>query len=586
MVRGLAAATGRRAGPVRSAPFIAILIGCVMAFGACSDREDAPMPTSEPPPTLPTPAQTLAPAPAAAPTGAPPPTAKPVPTRSVPTPVADGTHGGTLRLATSNGVRHHDVHQDASPALSTWGPGLAYSRLLRLRSGPDVELPSMAVECELCHAWEMTDDRTFVFHLRDEARWHDIAPVNGRGLVAEDLVYSYTRQRTPDFPNAALLQGIDEMEATGPARLTVSMTLPDADFMLALADGRSKIVAIEAVALNGDLTKGPTVGTGPWILRSSGEDSAHTFDRNPGYFEHGLPFVDRLIVQVVPDRTALDAAFTVGALDVHLLSPRLWESLRETRPDMSFLTVPTPGGGLEVGLSTVRPPFDDARLRRAARLAMDPWSAIDEVWYGAASVGMGLPAAAPGWLLDHSTVTALFARPDDARELLAEASPGAPVPVTIKVGGFGDPYLAHAGRIADEMAAVGFEPTLERVDRVSYADDVWTGGGYQMFIGPPAHLATPNQYLLGVLHSQGRLNTTGHADDELDMLILAQAAEMDPVERQRLVREIQIRALEGAYRFMPAVHNLVLASWPRVKNLYPNFALFEYAHWSRVWIEQ
>ena len=172
----------------------------------------------------------------------------------------------------------------------------------------------------------------------------------------------------------------------------MSLALADADFMLALADGRSKIVAPQAVALTGDLTKGPTVGTGPWILRSSGESAGHAFDRNPDYFERGLPFVDRLTVQVVPDRASLDAAFTVGSLDVHLLSPQLWTSLRETRPDIDFTLIPNAGGGVEVGMSTVRPPFDDPRLRRAARLAMDPWRAIDEVWYGA---GLGRHGSSP-----------------------------------------------------------------------------------------------------------------------------------------------------------------------------------------------
>lgn len=572
---------------MRSTLLLFALIGCVVALSGCSDGDAVPPPTTEPPSAVaPTPTRAAMPAPTTAPTAVPPPTVRPAPTRSVPTPVADGTYGGTLRLATSNGIRHYDVHQDASPALAAWGPGLAYSRLLRLKSGPNVDLPSMAVECELCHSWEMIDDRTFIFYLRDEVRWHDSSPVNGRGIVSEDIVYSYTRQRTPDFPNAALLQGIDEIEATGTASLAVSLALPDADFMLALADGRSKIVAIEAVALNGDLTEGPTVGTGPWLLRSSGESLGHAFDRNPDYIERGLPFVDRLIVQVVPDRASLDAAFTVGSLDVHLLSPQLWTSLRGTRPDIDFRLISNAGGGVEIGLNTVRPPFDDPRLRRAARLAMDPWRAIDEVWYGAASVGTGLPLLAPGWLLGESDTSVLFARPEEARELLAEVSPDAPVPVTIRVGGFGDSYLAHANLVADEMAAAGFAPTLEKIDRISYADEVWAGGDYQMFIGPPAHLATPNQYLLGVLHSRGRLNTTGHDDDELDDLIAAQADEMGPATRQRLVREIQLRVLEEAYRFMPAVHSLVLASWPQVRNLHPNFALFEYSHWSRVWIER
>lgn len=496
------------------------------------------------------------------------------------------TRGGTLRLATAAGVRHQDVHQEASPALSTWGPGLVYSRLLRLKSGSEVELPSMAVECELCHAWEMEDERTFVFYLREEVRWHDLDPVNGRGLVAEDLIYSYTRQRRPEFPNAALLQRVKGMQAPGTTILRFSLTLPDADFLLSLADGRSKIVAREAVELNGDLLNGPTIGSGPWILEGSDPDVAHVFDRNPIYFERDFPFVDRLVIQVIPDRATRDAAFAVGSTDIHQMSPEAWSQLSQQRPDVESVVTPNPGSGLEVALNTARPPFGDVRVRRAVFQATDPWRAIEEIWLGSASVGLGLPAVGPDWLLGETDLMAFFGRPDAARDLLMEAGVTTPVPVTIKVGDFSDAYMAHARRIVEEMASVGFAPLLETVNRLSFADDVWLGGDYQMFVGPIAPLTTPNAYLFNVLHSQGLWNTTGHADEELDRLILAQARESNPVERARLAREVQLRALEGAYRFMPASQDLIWAWWPRIRNFHPNFAALEYSHWSRVWIEE
>ncbi|MCH8205644.1 MAG: ABC transporter substrate-binding protein [Chloroflexi bacterium] len=509
-----------------------------------------------------------------------------MPTRSVPRPIAGGVQGGRLSLATAAGVRHQDVHQEASPALSTWGPGIAYSRLLRLKSGPGVELPSLVVECELCFAWEMEDDRTFVFYLRDEVRWQDLGPVKGRPLVADDLVFSYTRQRQAEFPNAGLLQGVKDMAAIGPGVVRFSLTVPDADFLLSLADGRSKVVAREAVELSGDLKNGPTIGSGPWVLMESVPDSAHIFDRNPTYFEQGLPFVDRLVIQVIPDRTTRDVAFRVGAIDVHEMSPRAWSRLRQERPDIEALMTPNPGGGLEVALNAGRPPFEDVRVRRAVFQAMDPWRAIEDIWLGSAFVSLGFPPVEPAWLLDEADLMGFFGRPEVARELLREADVKAPVPITIKVGDFGDAYLAHARRIADEMAAVGFAPVLETVNRLSFADDVWLGGDYQMFVGPIAPLTTPNAYLLNILHSRGRWNTTGHDDDELDRLIMAQARELDPVERGKLAREVQLRALEGAYRFMPATQSLIWVWRPRIRNFHPNFAAFEYSHWSRVWIEE
>ena len=556
------------------------MFGAGVVFATCSDSpEPAVTPKAEP-------TSTLIPRPTPEPTAAPSPTAKPVPTRAVPTPVAGVVHGGTLRLATAAGVRHQDIHQEASPALSTWGPGLAYSRLLRLRSGPEVELPNMVVECELCHAWEMEDERTFVFYLRDEVRWQDLEPVNGRKLVVEDLIYSYVRQRTPEFPNSALLRGVRDMQAAGPAILRFYLTVPDADFMLSLADGRSKIVAREAVELSGDLLNGPTIGSGPWVLEGSDPDSGYLFERNPNYFERSLPFVDRLSIQVIPDLATRDAAFAVDSIDVHQIGRAAWAQLSQQRPDIQSLTTPNPGNGLEVALNIRRPPFGDLRVRRAVLQSMDPWRAIEEIWLGSASVGLGLPAVGPDWLLGETDLMGFFGRPGDARDLLREAGVRTPVTVTIKVGDFGEEYLAHARRIADEMAAVGFEPLLETVNRLSFADDVWLGGDYQMFVGPIAPLTTPNEYLLNVLHSQGRWNTTGHVDDELDRLILALAAESDPVERARLAREVQLRALEGAYRFMPAAQDLIWVWWPRVRNFHPNFAAFEYSYWSTVWIEE
>ena len=79
-----------------------------------------------------------------------------------------------------------------------------------------------------------------------------------------------------------------------------------------------------------------------------------------------------------------------------------------------------------------------------------------------------------------------------------------------------------------------------------------------MMLGPPAPVTVPNGYLLPVLHSQGRWNTTGHSDQHLDDLLEAQAVEVDPDHRAELIREIQRLALDNAYRFMPAA---MVAIW-------------------------
>ena len=154
------------------------------------------------------------------------------------------------------------------------------------------------------------------------------------------------------------------------------------------------------------------------------------------------------------------------------------------------------------------------------------------------------------------------------------------------VGDFGERYDDHAWLIAEELAAVGFEVSLEKVNRRVFAERAWLGGEYQMFVGPIAPMVTPNAYLLTLLHSQGRWNTTGHRDDTLDALIESQAQTYDEAERRELVREIQVRALQGAYRYMPATSVSLWTWWPRVRGFHPNFAASEYAHWREVWLER
>ena len=51
--------------------------------------------------------------------------------------VPAGTYGGHIVALARADVGHFDVHQDASATLAARGPGLAYSRMLRLRTGEE-----------------------------------------------------------------------------------------------------------------------------------------------------------------------------------------------------------------------------------------------------------------------------------------------------------------------------------------------------------------------------------------------------------------------------------------------------------------
>src|SRR5207244_296782 len=51
-------------------------------------------------------------------------------------------YGGVLRTGSNSKPPHADVHQTTQSTTFTFGPGMAYNRLLRYKTGPDVKLPS------------------------------------------------------------------------------------------------------------------------------------------------------------------------------------------------------------------------------------------------------------------------------------------------------------------------------------------------------------------------------------------------------------------------------------------------------------
>ncbi len=581
-------------------PFLTIASLSVMIFmlllAACGSPTPTPNPT--PTPTVePTPSPTPTPtAPPPTPTIAPSPTPTPVATpTATPTPILvptpPGKSGGTLTTVSLANVPHFDVHQDIQETLTTLGPGLVYSRLLRLRTGPDEEVPqpSLLLECELCESWEMMDPLTYRFHIRQGIRWQNIPPVNGRELTADDVVLSYERQRTPGFPNAFLLQNIQAVEAEDPYTLKITLDpgFPDADSLLALANGHTKVVAREAVEEKGDLTQGPVIGSGPWIWKSTDNNIGSDFTRNPDYFEDGLPFLDEFVVRLIRDDGTRLAAFATGGVDTYRIPPEDFTLLSTSGAEFNSFFTRQGGEGLLLTMNVSAPPFDDHQIRKAVLKSLDPWLYLDTIWAGQGFVSLGMPVQSPGWLLTRDEMReAYFADPAGAGEILA----GLDVPGTIEfdltVADFGDLYLEQGRRLEDDLRSVGFAPMLRVLNPTQYADRVWRDKDYQLSIGVMPPSATTNNFLFKLLHSGAPGgNISAHSDAYLDERIALQAVETDSSARGKMARELQRYLLHQAYMISPVTRGDRWVYAPRVSGFSPNTGISEYFYWAKTWVE-
>ena len=520
-------------------------------------------------------------------------------------PAPSGTSGGVLTVVASAQIPHRDVHQEVQETLTALGPGLAYSRLLRLRSGQGSNQPNLLLECDLCESWELNDDLAYVFKLRPGILWQNVAPVNGRALTAQDIVFSLNRLKTPGWPNAPLLASIGDAVALDGLTLQVELALEDADALLALADGHIKIVAPEVVAKYGDLKGAPVIGTGPWVwqetgLLDSGPNQGMQFLRNPNYFEDGLPFLDQLNVKVIrsgplansPGSLELDkvAAFRAGLVDVLSVGPSEWDLVRRGEYDFQSVISRRSGAGVVLALNSRTPSLKETAVRQAVFQAIDPWDYLDTVWSGQGFASVGIPVRESGWLLDRAEMRQnYFADPGKARLLLLNSGQRLPIDleVTVRIERTGGENLALEERLISDLSAVGFNPELRRMNPVQFNDLVMgPAREFQLAVGAVPPTSTTNSYLFGLLHSQGQWNLAGHEDTRLDSMIETQAAEFDDLLRRDQLVEIQRRVLDQAYLFSPVTAASRWVFISDLKGFEPNTALSEYNFWSRTWLDR
>jgi peptide/nickel transport system substrate-binding protein len=515
-------------------------------------------------------------------------------------PAPSGSTGGTLTVVAAAEIPHLDVHQEVQETLTALGPGLAYSRLLRLKSGQGSNQPNLLLECDLCQSWHLNDDLAYVFTLRPDVRWQNLPPVNGRTLVADDIVFSLNRLKTKGWPNAPLLSSIGDAKALDNQTVQIELSLQDADALLVLADGHVKIVAPEVVAEYGDLKAAPVIGTGPWIWQGTDSDQSMEFIRNPNYFEGGLPFLDQLNVTVMrtdplansPGSVALDkvAAFKAGLVDVLSVDPSEWDLVRKNNSDFQSVVSRRSGSGIVLAMNAQMPNLQETAVRQAVFQAIDPWDYLDTVWSGQGFASVGIPVQESDWLLERQEMRQnFFADPGKARQLLIDSGQKLPVDleVTVRIERTGGENLVLEERLMADLTAVGFNPEIRRMNPVQFNDLViGPAREFQLAVGAVPPTSTTNSYLFGLLHSQGRWNLAGHEDTQLDTMIELQSAEFDDVARREQLVEIQRWVLDQAYLFSPVTTASRWVFSSDLKGFEPNTALSEYNFWSRTWLDR
>jgi peptide/nickel transport system substrate-binding protein len=394
-------------------------------------------------------------------------------------------------------------------------------------------VPALAAE------WTNPDDRTWVFRLRPGVKFHD-----GRALSAADVVFSLERaRRHPGSGLASFLVEVESVREVDPSTVEVRTARPFAALL-------AKLSPVAVVPRDAPEVIVSPIGTGSYRLLSAGKDRIE-LQRFPGDWR-SVPAPPRLTFLVAGDPVRRVEMLLAGEVDVAAgLAGEAGERLAGAS---CCREVAQPGSTVEyLRLSTIVPPFRDARVREAVSLAIDR-----EAYIAQALRGRGQPASqlvVPGVFGYAPDLKAVARDVPRARRLLAEAGLAGGIDVVLEY---------RSGRRGDLLAAQLAEAGI----RVTPQETAWTDlhprirkgevGFY--FGGVVAPTAEASDVLDGFVHSRneargyGVTNHSRYSNPQADALIEAAATTLDMTRRRELLQEAMRVAV--ADRFLVPVAGL------------------------------
>ncbi|MBI4308098.1 MAG: ABC transporter substrate-binding protein [Chloroflexi bacterium] len=459
--------------------------------------------------------------------------------------------GGTLIVSLAADPPHFDIHQQAT-SLTGVITAPVYNKLLSY----DLATASKLVP-DLAERWEATPDGlSFRFTIRAGVKSHD-----GQPFTAEDAAFNV--QLLADPPKGTISNMSSLLKPTFKAVAVESGNVvradfkePYAPFLALLSTDYAPIYPKRVVEANGDMKKTP-LGTGPFKFQSYTPGVSVELIRNPAYWKAARPYMDGVSFRVIKDPATRLAALRTG--QVHLtgrafstLTVSEKETVQREVPNMNFF----PSASLRgpwFFMNLRKPPFSDARVRRAVHLALDRNAALKVIAEGQGLAGNFFPYE--GWGLSQDVLGSRpgFRQPKDAdlaeaKKLLADAGFPSGFSVTI-LSRTNELTRKSAVFMAGQLQAIGVKAEVRVLEDALFFDSGRKAQHEAMVYTPGATIPDP-VWIGSFFVKGGSFNFAGNDDDaRLNTLWTEQVRTLDEAKRKGLVRQTE----EYLWEALPAI---------------------------------
>ena len=425
------------------------------------------------------------------------------------------------------------VFADVFPPQANWAMESDDAGLL-MRAGCLESLTRMdfdgKLQPSLATSWKQTGPTDWEVSIRKGVKFHDGQDLNAAAVVKalNHVLAAVAPSRGFNPKNVSSVEAIDSH--------TVRITTPKPSVLLPLRLAGGNAGILSPAAYEGESINPVGTCTGPFVIKEVLLKQGLNLVRNESYWG-GPVGVAEAEMRYVVDTNARVTQIKSGEAQISRLIPIHARESLEKHPDVRVVSLEVPRT-LGLYLNHKRPPFNDARVRKAVQAAVDIKAIVATIYEGLARPAIGPFAPNEPWAPSNKPAAYDVER---AKGLLAEAG--------IKPGELKLELRTYASRpelkdvaavVQQQLKAIGIETNIF-VTEWAALEPHFMAGTYDMAFMSRHHqfdVADPLSFLQTDYTCEGSFNVSQYCNPEVDALVNKASTMVDAGPRFDIYRKV------------------------------------------------
>jgi len=326
--------------------------------------------------------------------------------------------------------------------------------------------------------------------VRPNVKFSDGDPVTGQTFV--DVINAY---RKGPITSTAYLN-ITDVKLVDPNTVELDMKIPWVAFDSFLS---GIFVFSPKMLVDPKTSDHKPIGTGPFVMQEWVPGNHMTLTKNPNYWQPGKPYLDKIELRPIVDRTARASTLQAGTVGAAIMDdPETIKNMRNISGIKEFSEGNSPSRA-EINfimLNVAAEPFNNEHARKAVALATDKDQVIktiyadnakpaNQVFNGKFPMNTGDDAGYPAFNLDQAKAEVQAYTQQTGK------------PLAFELGTVNDPKTLQAMQLVQsQWQKAGMQITLKQVEQSQYIVNAWSGST-RLTSGGSSVSPTPTQTSCG-----------------------------------------------------------------------------------------